>query len=56
MTDWKALSKALETGIPEDQMDRIVPVLEGLSRAFEPLRSAIPAGTDMWERDMWEPE
>jgi hypothetical protein len=48
MTDWKAISKALDTGIPDDQLDRIAPVLEGLERAFEPLRASLPAGSDMW--------
>jgi hypothetical protein len=48
MTDWKAISKSLDTGIPDDQLDRIVPVLEQLERVWEPLRKTIPQGTDMW--------
>jgi len=48
MTDWKAISKALQTGIPDDQLDRIVPILEQLERVWTPLRESIPAGTEMW--------
>jgi hypothetical protein len=48
MTDWKAISKALDTGIPDDQMERIAPVMEALERAFAPLIASIPAGTEMW--------
>ena len=48
MTDWKMISKALNTGIPDDEMDRIGPVLEALEHAFEPLRKTIPTGADVW--------
>ncbi|HLW77778.1 MAG TPA: hypothetical protein VKS01_12350 [Bryobacteraceae bacterium] len=49
MTDWRAVSKALNTGIPGDQLDRLAPVLEQLERVWEPLRESIPAGAEMWE-------
>jgi hypothetical protein len=48
MTDWKAVSRALDTGIPDDQLDRIVPVLEQLERVWEPLRASIPEGSTVW--------
>ena len=48
MTDWKAVSKAMESGIPDDQIDRIAPVLEQLERVWEPLRKTIPEGSLMW--------
>jgi hypothetical protein len=48
MTDWKMISKALNTGIPDDELDKIVPVLETLERTFEPLRKTIPTGADVW--------
>jgi len=48
MTQWKAVSKALNTGIPDDQLERIVPVLEQLEQAWEPLRKTIPEGSLMW--------
>ena len=48
MTDWKMISKALNSGIPDDELDKIVPVLETLERAFEPLRAKIPTGSDVW--------
>ena len=49
MTDWKAISKALDTGIPDDQLERIVPILEQLERAFEPLRATLEPGAEMWQ-------
>lgn len=48
MTDWKAVSKGLDTGIPDEQLAKIVPVLEQLERVFEPLRGTIPQGETMW--------
>ena len=48
MTDWKALSKALNTGIPDAQLERIAPTLEQLEAAFRPLTKAIPHGADVW--------
>ena len=48
MTEWKLISKALNTGIPDQELDKIVPVLESLERAFEPLRKTIPTGADLW--------
>ena len=48
MTDWKALSKALNTGIPDDQLERIAPTLEQLEAAFRPLQKTIPHGADVW--------
>jgi hypothetical protein len=48
MTDWKAISRALNTGIPDEELTRIVPVLEQLERVWEPLRKSIPPGTEMW--------
>jgi hypothetical protein len=46
--DWKQIASALEPAIPAEDIEKIVPVLEGLERAFEPLRESIPAGTDVW--------
>ncbi len=48
MTNWKEISKALDTGIPDDQLDRIAPVLEQLERVWEPLRKSIPPGAEIW--------
>jgi hypothetical protein len=47
-TDWKQIALALEPPIPADDVDKVVPVLEALERAFAPLRSSIPAGADLW--------
>jgi len=48
MSDWKAISKALNTGIPDDQLDRIAPTLDQLEAAFRPLQKTIPHGADVW--------
>jgi len=47
-TDWKKLAGAIAPGIPPEDVEKIVPVMEALERAFEPLRAAIPQGADMW--------
>ena len=46
MKDWKAIAHAAGLGIPEDQLDRIVPSLDGLEAAFAPLRGSIPDSTE----------
>ena len=48
MADWKAISRALDTGTPDDQLERLAPILDQLERAFEPLRAKIPLGADVW--------
>ena len=48
MTDWKLVSKALDTGIPEDQLERIAPTLDTLETALRPLQKTIPHGADVW--------
>jgi hypothetical protein len=47
-SDWKAISNALNTGIPDDQLDRIAPTLDQLETAFRPLQKTIPHGADVW--------
>jgi hypothetical protein len=39
--DWKLAAKAMNTGIPDDQLERIVPVLETLEKSFRPLADSI---------------
>jgi len=48
VTDWKLVSKALDTGIPDDQLERIAPTLNTLETALRPLQQTIPHGADMW--------
>lgn len=37
MTDWKLLAKAQGGAIPEEQMERIAPVLDSLEKSFRAL-------------------
>ncbi len=46
MKHWKEAAKALESGIPDEQLDRIAPTLEALEAAFRPLVEAIPEDTE----------
>jgi hypothetical protein len=49
--DWKKIAAGVAPEIPPEDIEKIVPVMEGLERAFEPLRKSIPQGTDMWTPD-----
>ncbi len=42
MQDWKSIAAAKRLGIPEAQIDLIVPVLEALDASFRPLVATIP--------------
>ena len=42
MKNWKAMARAAGLGIPEDQLERIAPSLDGLEAAFAPTRGTIP--------------
>jgi hypothetical protein len=42
MKDWRAMAKAMDLGIPPEDLEKISPVLEGLEAAFAPLRGTIP--------------
>jgi hypothetical protein len=48
MTDFRKLAAALEPPIPAADVDKIVPTLEALEKAFRPLQRTIPAGADVW--------
>ncbi|HWZ32947.1 MAG TPA: hypothetical protein VNX18_16515 [Bryobacteraceae bacterium] len=48
MTDWKKIAAALEPPIPGPDVEKIVPTLEALEKAFRPLQKTIPAGADVW--------
>lgn len=37
MKDWKQLAAARDLNIPAEQLERIVPVMEGLEASFRPL-------------------
>jgi hypothetical protein len=48
VTDWKLVSKALDSGIPDDQLERIAPTLITLETALRPLQKTLPPGADVW--------
>ena len=46
MKNWPAIAHAMDLDIPDEQLLRIAPSLDGLESAFAPLRNAIPPGMD----------
>ena len=48
MTDWKLIAVALDPPIPQPDLEKIVPVLDALERAFRPLVATLPHGADVW--------
>jgi hypothetical protein len=40
--DWKRIAQARGLDLPADDIERIVPVLDTLEAAFQPLLAAIP--------------
>jgi hypothetical protein len=48
MRDWRKIAAGVAPDIPADDVETIVPIMEAQERTFEPLRAAIPQGTDMW--------
>ena len=45
MTDWRLRAASTDAAI---EIDKILPVMEGLEKAFEPLVRTIPAWADIW--------
>lgn len=48
MTDWKALAAALHAPIVEEDWPQVLPVLENLERALQPLREGIAHSEGPW--------
>jgi hypothetical protein len=48
MRDWRKIAAGIAPDIPAEDVEKIVPIMEALEHAFEPLRAAIPQGADMW--------
>jgi hypothetical protein len=48
MTDWRQTAAGSAPDIPAEDVEKIVPIMEALERAFEPLRASIPQGADIW--------
>jgi hypothetical protein len=46
MTDFRSVGVGL--GIPPEDVDKIVPVLEALQKSFAVLRAPIPTGAGVW--------
>ncbi|MDQ6665866.1 MAG: hypothetical protein M3Z23_15915, partial [Acidobacteriota bacterium] len=46
MQDWKSIACAKRLGIPEEQLDLIVAVLEALDASFRPLVATIPGNVE----------
>ncbi len=45
MKDWKAIAKAEKLDIPEGDLERITPPLDGLEQAFRPLLQTLAGET-----------
>jgi hypothetical protein len=52
MKNWTQIAAGVAPDIPAEDVGKIVPILEGLERAFEPLRATIPEGAEMWTPDV----
>jgi hypothetical protein len=46
MQNWKLIAAANRFDIPEEELNRIVPVLDALETAFRPLVKKIPVETE----------
>ena len=46
MKHWQQLASALELGIPENELSRVIGPLETLEAAFRPLAKEIPPETE----------
>ena len=49
--DWRKIATGAAPDIPAEDVEKIVPTMEALERAFEPLRESIPQGADLWTRN-----
>ena len=46
MKNWKLLAEASGLGIPEADLERLVPPLQGLDEAFRKVATSFPPDTD----------
>lgn len=46
MKEWRTLARASEVDITTEELERLLPVLDGLESAFRPLIKKIPFGTE----------
>jgi hypothetical protein len=54
MTDWKALAEAVEPPVPEEMLDQVIPPLEALEAAFQPLLQNLPPDAPAWHGPPWK--
>ncbi len=48
MTDWKKTAAALDPPIPEADVEKLLPVMEALEKAFRPLQQRLTAESEVW--------
>lgn len=46
MRDYRQIAAALKLNIPDDQLARVIPPLDGLEETFRPLAATIPHETE----------
>ncbi|HUS07968.1 MAG TPA: hypothetical protein VMZ52_16815 [Bryobacteraceae bacterium] len=46
MEDWKAVATARGLAIPEEDLTRLLPVMDALAASFRPLLEALPEDSD----------
>lgn len=46
MKNWKKVAEAYDLRIPDSDLERIAPSLDGLESAFRPLTKTIPDGVE----------
>ncbi|HEX5431663.1 MAG TPA: hypothetical protein VFW83_06840 [Bryobacteraceae bacterium] len=51
MTDWRALAAALRAPIEQEDWAQVLPVMENLERALDPLRENLDHGEAPWTSD-----
>jgi hypothetical protein len=48
MTNWKKIAGALDPPIPEADIEKLLPVMEALEKAFRPLQKTLTPECDVW--------
>ena len=48
MTDWKKTAAALDPPIPEADVEKLLPVMEALEKAFRPLQRTVTPESEVW--------
>ena len=48
MTHWKKTAAALDPPIPEADVEKLLPVMDALERAFQSLQRTLTSESDVW--------